>query len=72
MGARDKKPTKACLDLMGKCDLFIGIYAWRYGRIPEGSDISITEQEYQYAKKLKIPCLCYFIDEDYPWNPRFN
>ena len=71
MGARDEEPTKACLNLVKECDLFIGIYAWRYGYIPDDPDVSITEQEYQYAKKLGIPCLCYFVDEDFPWLPKF-
>jgi formylglycine-generating enzyme required for sulfatase activity len=71
MGAMDKEPTEACLDLIEKCNLFIGIYAWRYGHIPKGSDFSITEQEYQHAKKINIPRLCYFVDQDFEWKPRF-
>ncbi len=71
MGAMDEEPVKACLDLVEKCDLFIGIYAWRYGHIPDGSDVSITEQEYNHAKKLDRPCFCYFVDEDFPWKRRF-
>jgi hypothetical protein len=70
MGARDAEPTKACLDLVEQCQLFIGIYAWRYGYIPDGSEFSITEQEYRYAKELHIPCLCYFVDEDFDWKPK--
>ena len=70
LSAMDKEPTKACLDLVEKCDLFIGIYAWRYGSISEDSSISITEQEYNHAIKLCIPCLCYFVDEDFAWPPK--
>jgi len=55
---------------VNQCDLFIGIYAWRYGHIPAGSDISITAQEYQHAQTLGKPCLCYFVDEDFPWPPK--
>lgn len=71
LGARDEEPTRACLELVEKCDLLIGIYAWRYGQVPEGAAISITEQEYQHAKKLGLPCLCYFVDEDFDWKPKF-
>ncbi|MCP4264743.1 MAG: SUMF1/EgtB/PvdO family nonheme iron enzyme [Candidatus Brocadiaceae bacterium] len=71
LGARNEEPTEACLELVEECDLFIGIYAWRYGHIPDGSEISITEQEYLHAIKTGIPCLCYFIDEEYPWKPKF-
>lgn len=71
LGAMDKEPTKACLDLVEDCNLFIGIYAWRYGHVSDGAEISITELEYQHAKKLGIPCLCYFVDEDFPWQRKF-
>lgn len=71
MGARDEEATTASLDLVKGCDLFIGIYAWRYGTVPEGDKYSITEQEYRYAKKLGKPCLCYFVDEDFDWKPKF-
>jgi formylglycine-generating enzyme required for sulfatase activity len=70
MGAMDKEPTKACLDLVEQCDLFIGIYAWRYGYIPDGSEFSITKQEYDHAQKLDRPCLCYLVDEDFSWPPK--
>jgi len=69
MGAEDKESTKACLDLIDKCDLFVGIYAWRYGYVPEGSEKSITELEYDYAVKKGIPRFCYFVDENYTWPP---
>ncbi len=33
LGARDKKPTEASLEMVEHCDRFIGTYAWRYGHI---------------------------------------
>ncbi len=71
MGAMDKEPVAACLDLVEQCDLFIGIYAWRYGHVPDTSDISITELEYRHAKQLEKPCLCYLVDKEQPWKPGF-
>jgi len=71
MGAKDEEPTEACLNLVEQCSLFIGIYAWRYGFVPDGLEISITEQEYQHAKDSGIPRLCYLIDEKFPWRPDF-
>ncbi|MBN1998809.1 SUMF1/EgtB/PvdO family nonheme iron enzyme [candidate division KSB1 bacterium] len=71
MGAMDKEPTKACTDLIEQCQLLIGIYAWRYGHIPRGAKYSITEQEYRFAAEKGIPCLCYFIDENFAWLPHF-
>ena len=34
-----------------ECNLYVGIIAHRYGWIPEGESISITEMEYDAAKK---------------------
>lgn len=59
MGAMAEEPVTACLELVEKCDLFIGIYAFRYGHIPDGSELSITEQEYRYAIKKDKPCLLF-------------
>lgn len=71
MGTLTEEPTRASLDLVEQCDLFIGLYAWRYGTIPKGAEYSITEQEYRHAQKLGKPCLCYFVDEELPWPPKW-
>ena len=48
-GARAEEPTNACLSEIEACDIFIGIYAHRYGYVPPDSQISITEAEYNHA-----------------------
>lgn len=42
-GARGQEPKEACFAEIEQCQVFIGIYAHRYGYCPEGSDKSITE-----------------------------
>ncbi|HEX4966389.1 MAG TPA: DUF4062 domain-containing protein [Thermoanaerobaculia bacterium] len=66
-GARPGAPTLACLQEVQECDLFVGIYAHRYGYIPEGSSISITEMEYDEAARRSKPRFCYLVREDYSW-----
>jgi formylglycine-generating enzyme required for sulfatase activity len=44
------------------CDVYLGIIAHRYGWIPEGKDISITELEYEAAKQAGRPRLMFEID----------
>jgi tetratricopeptide (TPR) repeat protein len=67
-GARPDEPLDACLNEVEESELFIGIYALRYGFIPEGADISITEMEYVHAKKLGKPIYCFILDEEnQPW-----
>jgi tetratricopeptide (TPR) repeat protein len=66
-GARPEDAIQASLHDLEKCDIFVGIYAYRYGYIPEDSTISVTEQEYDHAKKLKIPMFCFTVDPNQPW-----
>lgn len=66
-GARAEGATSACLDEVAEADMFLGIYAWRYGFIPPGSTTSITEQEFEEARRLGKPCFCFMIDEKHEW-----
>jgi LuxR family glucitol operon transcriptional activator len=70
-GAEPAKPKQVCDSEIEDCDLFVGIYAHRYGFVPEGDEKSITEQEFDLAQELGKPCFCYLIDEDHPWLPKF-
>jgi hypothetical protein len=58
-----------CLSRVERSVLFIGIYAHRYGWIPKGDSLSMTEQEYDHAQRMKIPCLCYILDRRHYWAP---
>ena len=69
-GARPEDSTKACLDEVEESDLFVGIYAHRYGYIPDGKDISITEQEFDHAKKLGKPIFGFIVDDDFIWHQK--
>jgi tetratricopeptide (TPR) repeat protein len=69
-GARAEEATSVALDQLEKSDLVIGIYAYRYGFIPESSEISITEQEYVHAKSKGKPVLCFVVEEEHPWSPK--
>ncbi|NTW55370.1 MAG: tetratricopeptide repeat protein [Chlorobaculum sp.] len=67
-GARSEEPVKACLKEVEECEIFFGIYALRYGFVPDGSDISITEMEYLHAKEKGKTIYCFILDEEnQPW-----
>jgi hypothetical protein len=69
-GATERRPKDECLRLIREqTDIYVGIFAHRYGYIPEGDDISITEAEYRQAIASKIPCFIYLVDERAPWIP---
>ncbi|UCE07905.1 MAG: DUF4062 domain-containing protein, partial [bacterium] len=63
-------PQEVCNQEVKECDIFIGIYAHRYGFIPKKEKKSITQLEYELAKKLNKKCLCFIVAEDFPWNPK--
>ena len=70
LGARDERPQDECLRLVQEeAQYFIGIYAHRYGHIPDGCDISITEAEYVAAGAANLKRLIYLVDPDIPWIP---
>ena len=47
--AADSEALKFCLDKVNQADVFVGIYAHRYGWIPPGESKSITELEFRWA-----------------------
>jgi len=72
LGARDERPKDECIRLVRQeSDIFIGIYAHRYGTIPVGETKSITELEYIAASNVGIKRLIYIADDNIPWLKRF-
>ena len=69
-GARDERPLDECLRLIRETsDIFVGIYAHRRGFVPEGSEASITELEYNAASAAGLKCLIYILDKSIAWKP---
>jgi hypothetical protein len=69
--ATDERPLEKCLYDVSNCDVYIGIFAWRYGYIPASgnpTEKSITELEYRNASELKKQCLIFLLDEKTPWH----
>jgi uncharacterized protein HemY len=64
--ALDADAIEASLRLVDEADVYVGIFAYRYGYVPDGHDISITEMEYNRAVKRDMPRLIFFIHEDHP------
>ncbi|HEX8845355.1 MAG TPA: DUF4062 domain-containing protein [Pyrinomonadaceae bacterium] len=51
--ARDATGIAASLEMVDQADIYIGVYAFRYGWVPDGQDISITEMEFDRAMARK-------------------
>ncbi|HEY9247152.1 MAG TPA: DUF4062 domain-containing protein, partial [Candidatus Methanoperedens sp.] len=64
------EPIEFCPEKVEECDALVLIVAYRYGNIPEGQTISITQLEYEHALKNKIPVRIYLTDTEHPWQPK--
>jgi energy-coupling factor transporter ATP-binding protein EcfA2 len=70
--AADERPVDRCLADVAECDLYLGIFAHRYGNIPERDNPdrrSVTELEYRHAEALAIPRLAFLLDVAAAWPP---
>ncbi|WP_367871813.1 DUF4062 domain-containing protein [Luteolibacter sp. Populi] len=47
--ARDATAVQVSLEMVDQADVYIGIYAFRYGWVPDGKEVSITEMEFDRA-----------------------
>ncbi|GAA3301683.1 HEAT repeat domain-containing protein [Dactylosporangium vinaceum] len=65
--ADGRPPLEKCLADVRRCDVYIGLFAWRYGFRPDGSDQSITELEYREARAHNKPCYIFLLAEDAAW-----
>ena len=64
--ANDDEAISASLKLIDEADVYVGVFAHRYGYVPKGHDISVTEMEYNRAVERKIPRLIFVMGEDHP------
>jgi hypothetical protein len=68
--ARDDRPKAGSESDASNCDIYIGIFAWRYGYVP-GEDNpekkSVTELEYLAAARAQKPRLIFLLADDAPW-----
>lgn len=64
--ASDADALSESLRMVNEADLYLGIFAFRYGYIPKGYDISVTEMEYNRAVERGIPRLLFLMHEKHP------
>ena len=74
--AADVRPVDKCLRDVGRSDIYLGIFAFRYGHIPppehgNPEGISVTELELRHAESLHIPCLCFAVRDGTSWPTNF-
>jgi len=72
--ASDQRPLEKCLADVRRCELYVGILAWRYGFIPKQANKgkkSITELEFREAQRAGLKCLFFLHEETAAWPPAF-
>jgi Domain of unknown function (DUF4062) len=71
--AGDARPLQQCLVDVAGCDVYVGLFAWKYGNVPAEHENpeqrSITELEYREAERLGKPRLVFVLRPDAPWPP---
>ncbi len=75
--ATDQRPIDKCLKDLEEADIYVGIFAFRYGYIPpvhhnNSLRLSITELEYQCAESCKKPCLVFLAKDSMAWPRVFD
>jgi hypothetical protein len=61
--------TKGSQLQLDKADMYVGIFAHRYGYIEESYDKSVTEIEFDYAGERGLERICFVVDSTFPWPP---
>src|SRR5215213_4272349 len=61
LSAVDADAVEVSLRMVEKADLYLGVFGFRYGYVPAGADISITEMEYNRAVERGIPRLLFLM-----------
>jgi hypothetical protein len=69
LSARNEEIVEFSRRMVAEADVYIGIFAHRYGYIPEGSDISVVEMEYNLAVELNKPRLVFVMHPDHTVSP---
>ena len=64
--AEDSTAIDTSLRMVDECDVYLGIFAHRYGHIPEGHEKSITQMEYERAVETGKPRLIFLIHDEAP------
>src|ERR1044072_4783304 len=71
--SEDQIPLEKCLGDVSSCEIYVGIFGWRYGFIPDDDQLglSITEHEYRQAEQQRIPRLVFLLEASSPWPPNY-
>jgi hypothetical protein len=64
--AENRGAVEISLRMVEEADVYLGILAYRYGTVPNGYELSITEMEFNRAVELDKPWLVFLSHKDHP------
>jgi tetratricopeptide (TPR) repeat protein len=67
--ATDADAMEVSLNMVNKADIYLGVFAFRYGYVPPDQTISVTEMEYNRAVERSIPRLIFLMSDDHAVKP---
>lgn len=73
--AEGSRPLAKCVDDVANSDVYVGVFAHRYGFIPVEAEnpkgLSMTELELETARRElgDARCLIFLVDQNMPWPP---
>jgi len=73
--ATDAYPLHQCLADVATCEVYVGLFGWRYGYTPDKDNptrLSITELEYRKAGEAGLPRLVFLADPAAAWPDEFR
>lgn len=70
LAGTSENEVSAALRYVDQADVYVGIFAHRYGYVPHGQELSLSELEYNRAVERGIPRLLFLMHEDHPVRPR--
>lgn len=68
--SRSIPPLEQCRRDVAECDVYVGVFAWRYGEVPSQDNPdkkSFTELELDHAEKCGIDRLTFVLDAEAAW-----
>src|SRR5262249_44981108 len=69
MTAGGGTPLQESLAMVDRAGVYIGILGYRYGYVPPGQSVSITEMEYERAFRRGIPRLMFLMNDKHMVRP---
>jgi tetratricopeptide (TPR) repeat protein len=67
--ATDANALEVSLKMVDRAEIYLGVFAFRYGYVPEDQTISVTEAEYNRVIERDIPRLIFLMGDEHPVKP---